>query len=169
MTERRATASGRPPEREDGSTPTAEKLSDGQYRDHWVLSEEDRAKGFIGPCRKTYVHVGAQGPRYTLTEITEDERGGLPDRSWKFYEAYPDSELPKRGKYWTDDELKRVGAGCGSVTSMPLPIAETYAVNPHFYGSTYCAACQAYFPVGEQGEFVWEGTNQRVGTVRKHD
>jgi hypothetical protein len=56
------------------------------------------------------------------------------------------------------------GVGCGIVTTMNQAIAETYARDPHFYGGTYCAGCRTHLPVGEQGEFVWDGTEERVGT-----
>lgn len=52
---------------------------------------------------------------------------------------------------------------CDTVTTMGQAIAETYATNPHFYGSTYCVHCQMHRPVGEHGEFTWlDGT--KVGT-----
>ena len=47
---------------------------------------------------------------------------------------------------------------------MGLAIAETYARDPSFYGGTYCAGCQTHLPVGPKGEFVWDGTDERVGT-----
>lgn len=53
---------------------------------------------------------------------------------------------------------------CGGVTTMAQTIAETYARNPFFYGGTFCASCGEHFPVGENGEFVWEGTKEKVGT-----
>lgn len=53
---------------------------------------------------------------------------------------------------------------CGTVTTMGLAIAETYARDPKFYGGTYCAGCRDHFPVGEHGEFVWDGTDEKVGT-----
>lgn len=53
---------------------------------------------------------------------------------------------------------------CGAVTTMGAAIAETYARNPTFYGGTYCATCHGHFPVGADGEFVWDGTDQKVGT-----
>ncbi len=53
---------------------------------------------------------------------------------------------------------------CGVTTTMSQPLAETYAAQPEFYTGTYCAGCRAHFPVGKQGEFVWKGTSQRVGT-----
>jgi hypothetical protein len=45
---------------------------------------------------------------------------------------------------------------CGAVTKMGIKLAETYAANPEFYGATFCCACKEHFPVGENGEFVWD-------------
>jgi hypothetical protein len=53
---------------------------------------------------------------------------------------------------------------CGMITKMGQSIAETYARDPGFYSGTYCVGCRTHFPVGEDGEFVWEGTNEKVGT-----
>jgi hypothetical protein len=50
---------------------------------------------------------------------------------------------------------------CGTRTTMALAIAETYARNPKFYGSTYCCSCQKHLSVSE---FIWEGTEERVGS-----
>jgi hypothetical protein len=50
-----------------------------------------------------------------------------------------------------------------SITKMPHQIAETYAADPGYYGSTFCCGCHAYLPVGKRGEFVWDGTDERVG------
>mgnify|MGYP001564181704 CR=1 FL=1 len=54
-----------------------------------------------------------------------------------------------------------IHAKCGVVTSMGLAIAETYARDPKFYGSTFCAGCLSHFPVSE---FKWDGTNETVGS-----
>lgn len=83
----------------------------GQQRDYVVLAEEERAKGFVRPVRRSYIHLK-----------------------------------------------------CGSVTKMAQTIAETYARDPYFYSGTFCCACRGHFPVGEDGEFVWDGTNEKVGT-----
>lgn len=53
---------------------------------------------------------------------------------------------------------------CGTVTTMGGPLAETYAREPHFYGATFCVACGSHYPVGANGEFVWDGTEEKVGT-----
>ena len=53
---------------------------------------------------------------------------------------------------------------CGAATTMGLEIAETYARDPNFYGATFCSRCGNHFAVGEYGEFVWDGTDEKVGT-----
>lgn len=53
---------------------------------------------------------------------------------------------------------------CGTVTTMGQALAETYARDPGFYSGTFCAGCRRHFPVGDAGEFVWDGTNEKVGT-----
>lgn len=90
--------------------PTQETLPDGQHADHWVMCADERAKGFIRPVRRSYVHTV-----------------------------------------------------CGVATSMPQAIAETYAREPGFYGSTFCVGCKGYFRVGEAGDFVWDD-GSKVGT-----
>lgn len=91
--------------------PNVEKLPDGQHVDHWILSDTERAKGFVRPVRQSYVHTV-----------------------------------------------------CGVETRMPLKIAETYAANPKFYGSTFCCGCGTYLPVGANGDFLWTNTTEKVGT-----
>lgn len=80
----------------------------GQQQDYIVLTREERAKGFVRPLRRSYVHKP-----------------------------------------------------CGSVTTMGLPIAETYARDPKFYGGTFCCHCREHFPLDQ---FVWEGTDEQVGS-----
>lgn len=53
---------------------------------------------------------------------------------------------------------------CGTTTTMGLALAETYARDPFFYSGTFCVACGKHFPVGEDGEFVWDGSDEKVGT-----
>lgn len=86
-----------------------------QHDAYLVLSDEERAKGFIRPLRVAYRHLE-----------------------------------------------------CGVVTTMSLPLAETYARRPDFYGATYCVHCRKLRPVGSDGEFVWieqDGSDgPKVGT-----
>jgi len=53
---------------------------------------------------------------------------------------------------------------CGTATTMGQAIAETYARDPGFYSGTFCVGCGAHFPVGENGEFTWDGLDNKVGT-----
>ena len=149
------TTDGRIPEVDD-STPTKDKLSDGQYASHWILTKEERAKGFIRPVRTGYTHIGVR-PTYTLKELTAKQKEIHKDMNYKYYEEYPEDEY-LAGRYWTEEALS---SGCGHTTTMPYSIAETWATDIHFYGRTFCAHCHDYFPVEE---FVWAGTNERMGT-----
>lgn len=83
----------------------------GQQQGYVVLAKEERAKGFVRPVRRSYMHLK-----------------------------------------------------CGGVTTMAQTIAETYARDPHFYSGTFCCHCSTHFPVGKDGEFVWTGTTEKVGT-----
>jgi hypothetical protein len=113
------TTSGRIPEIPVPGAPEPIDPKTGQHTSYWILSESERAKGFVRPVRRSYVHVG-----------------------------------PK------DDPTK----GCRTVTTMSQAIAETYARDPNFYGATFCVDCGVHLRVGEAGEFIWDGTNERVGT-----
>lgn len=81
-----------------------------------VLSEDERAKGFVRPVRRSYVHAQELG-------------------------------------------------GCGALTTMAQALAETYARDPRFYGATFCVGCGMHRPVGEVGEFVWDGPYDPVTGV----
>lgn len=96
----------------DRSEPKLKQVRpDGQQEAYLVLSDEERAKGFVRPVRTSYIHEK-----------------------------------------------------CGAVTTMGLALSETYAREPSFYGATYCVACGAHFPVGKDGEFLWDKTNEKVGS-----
>lgn len=53
---------------------------------------------------------------------------------------------------------------CGTVTTMGVALAETYARDPQFYSGTFCVGCKTHYPVGENGEFVWTDDRTKVGT-----
>lgn len=149
---------------DDAPVPNSATRPDGQHVDHWVMCPGEIIKaGFKRPVRRSYKHVGPPGPKFLLRDLTDQEHADTAGRYAK-YEAYPESESPKVGQFWTKEQLDKVGKGCGTVTRMPQAIAETYAANPGYYGSTFCCGCNTYLPVGERGEFVWDGTNDRVGT-----
>lgn len=83
----------------------------GQQRGYVVLADEERAKGFVRPVRRTYTHLK-----------------------------------------------------CRCDTTMGQSLAETCARQPNFYSGAFCVACRNHFPVGADGEFVWKGTSEKVGT-----
>lgn len=113
---------------------------------------------FIRPLRHSYVHVGIK-PTYPTRPLTAEETARYAAQNYVCFEQYPASEAPVTGRFWTLKQLASVG--CGEVTQMADELAETYAVDPKFYSSTYCVGCGAHLPVEQ---FVWNGTNQRVGS-----
>ena len=161
MKELTATVKGGPILTPDGSTPTDETLPDGQKADHWVLPEADRKAGYVRPVRREYKHVGVK-PKNPLRDLTDEEKERYKSYGYVKFEAYPhDPGSAITGRFWTEKQLQ---SGCGTVTTMPLACAETYAKKPDAYGSTFCCGCGEYLPVGERGEFVWLDDGTRVGT-----
>jgi len=140
-----------------------------QNKCYLVLSEEERAKGFVRPVRRGYLHVGIAGPKFPIRDLTAEEQRfnefSAPEHVFVKFEPYPEGhEGSATGRFWTQKQLDSVGKGCGTLTTMSRPLAETYAREPGFYGSTYCCGCSMHRPVGADGEFVWDGTDERVGT-----
>lgn len=138
-----------------------------QNKCYLVLSEEERAKGFVRPVRDSYVHVGIAGPQFALEELTPEQKEMWKNDRDPFvkFERYPAGHKSRAtGRFWSQRDLDRVGNGCGALTRMGRALAETYAREPGFYGSTYCVGCSMHRPVGKDGEFVWDGTEERVGT-----
>lgn len=119
-----------------------------------VLSDEERAKGFVRPLRVSYRHVGIPGPRYPLRDLTAEEQATYAGAGYAKYEEYPPGGSTL-GQFWTQADLDRIGKGCGTVTTMAQAIAETYSRQPSFYGATYCCGCRRHLPVGPVGEFTW--------------
>jgi hypothetical protein len=140
-----------------------EVTATGQSEKYLVLSDEERAKGFVRPVRRSYVHVGPPGPQYALRDLAPDERERYGDIGYVKYEAYPEG-ANALGRFWTQAQLNAVDKGCGTRTTMGQALAETYAREPHFYGSMFCCGCGTHLPVGRDGEFVWDGTDEKVGT-----
>ncbi len=112
--------------------PAAINPATGQHKDYWVLPPEELAKGFIRPVRKVYLHVG-DNPVFSKNKETG-------------YAVL----VQVQGK-----------EACGTRTVMNQTIAETYARDPKYYGSTFCCSCGKHIPVDQ---FVWEGTDERVGS-----
>ena len=56
----------------DRSTPCLNEIGeDGQQKCYLVLSDEERAKGFVRPVRTTYRHVKCGGVTFMATAIAE--------------------------------------------------------------------------------------------------
>lgn len=133
----------------------------GQQKGYVVLTADERAKGFMRPVRTTYKHVGPSGPTLDLRDLNDEERERYAEFGYVKFEEYPESKSSATGRYWTQAQLDKIGGGCGAVTTMAQDLAETYAREPKFYGGTFCANCREHFPVDE---FVWDGTDERVGS-----
>ena len=105
--ENKVTNSGREPEDKNCiGAPAPIDPETGMHKDYWVLSDEERAKGFVRPVREKHIHKK-----------------------------------------------------CGVVTRMGIKIAETYARDPKFYGSTFCVFCKNHYPVGE---FIWDDESEQI-------
>ncbi|NGO50412.1 hypothetical protein [Allomesorhizobium camelthorni] len=133
----------------------------GQQKGYVVLTAEERAKGFVRPIRRSYVHVGMSAAKHPLRDLTEAETERYAKFGYVKFEAYPESELPVTGKFWTQAELDTVGKGRGAATTMSQDIAETYARDPSFYDGTFCVGCRKHLPLDQ---FVWDGTAEQVGS-----
>src|SRR6185437_15684971 len=129
----------------------------GQNEVYLVLSDEERARGFVRPVRRSYQHVG-QRPKYPLRDLTPEETKRYAQFHYVKYEEYPKRGASGAiGRFWTQEQLDV----CGATTTMGQELAETYARDPRFYGSTFCCRCGKHLPVNE---FVWLGTDESVGS-----
>lgn len=152
----RVTLSGKAIEQDDHQAPGPINPLTGQHTDYWVLPPEEIAKGFVRPVRQEYVHVGKK-PKYPIKPLTAEQEEKWGGNGFVAFEEYPEGEKSV-GRYWKQDELD---SGCRTKTTMSLPLAETYARDPGYYGSTMCVGCGDHFPVAE---FVWAGTEEVVGS-----
>ena len=114
-----------------------------------VLSEEERAKGFVRLYRDAYKHTGVQ-PKGPTRELTAEEKERYSQFGYVAFEPYPESERPLSGRFWTQTQLDT--KACNQTTTMHRDLAETYARDPKFYGATYCCHCQMHRPLAE---FRW--------------
>jgi hypothetical protein len=144
-----------------------QKNETGQHDIYLVLSDEERAKGFVRPVRDAYVHVGKL-PQYKglYRMLSEEEKEQFPGYVAIMTVLTNEAGEFVGGSYVKQEELdawqkgQRVG-GCGTETRMHYSIAETYARNPKYYGATFCCGCNKHLPVNE---FFWSGTNEEVGS-----
>lgn len=162
---RRAATDGVSPGYEDAPAPGPIK-GNGQHSSYWILGDEERAKGFVRPLRRSYKHVGPTGPAHPTRDLTAAEHERYDSAGYALFEQYPPELAPVTGRFWTRAELDAVGKGCGTVTTMGLAIAETYARQPTFYGATFCCGCGTHLPVGKRGVFVWVEPDGRTSTEK---
>jgi hypothetical protein len=108
-------------------------------------------------------------PRRTLTDRTQVYPGhreiikeGARQGQQKDYVVLAQEEIDKGFARPYRDSYRHLK--CGTVTTMGRTLSETYARDPNFYCGTFCAGCQAHFPVGPDGEFVWTLDGSKVGT-----
>src|SRR4051812_5466539 len=121
----------------DRNDPALDIIDDqGMQESYLVLSDEERAKGFVRPVRRTYLHVGPPHPN-NLRDLTDEEHERYDRYKYVQFEEYNDTNSSVTGRFWTQEKLDRLG-GCGVATRMGISIAETYARDPKFYGGTYC-------------------------------
>lgn len=108
-----------------------------------------------------------------LTEDPKEARESGIDPETGMQRMYVVLSAEERAKGFVRPlRTKYIHERCGGVTVMSYPLAETYARDPGFYGGTFCAICRTHFPVGENGEFVWDvpredtplGQADKVGT-----
>lgn len=97
-------------------------------------------------------------PRLTHGVDAEDSQPGMAE----VYLVLSDEE--RSAGFVRPLRMSYVHLKCGVKTTMSRAIAETYARQPTFYGSTYCVQCRNHPPVGADGEFVWADTDIKVGT-----
>ena len=140
-----------------------------QNKKYLVLSDEEIAKGYIRPLRRTYVHRGKKMPSRNegvIREYTDKEKEEHKRWNSAAEMVYSDEYKKKVnmnpstvGVCLTEEEYnafkegKEYIGGCGVATIMADEIAKTYARNPYFYGSTYCISCKKHLPVSE---FLWD-------------
>lgn len=104
-------------------------------------------------------------PRKTLTDgrqIYPEHRNLRPDGMQNDYVVLAEEERTKGFVRPVRRSYKHLK--CGVVTTMGQTLAETYARQPDFYSGTFCCGCGSHFPVGADGEFVWDGSTEKVGT-----
>lgn len=105
-------------------------------------------------------------PRKTLSDGTQIYPGHKEiDNKTGMQKGYIVLAEEERAKVFVRPyRYKYVHIKCGAVTVMGKTLSETFARDPHFYSGTFCSHCKKHFPVGEDGEFVWDGTLIKVGT-----
>lgn len=137
------------------------KSKSGQNMKYLILSEEERAKGFVRPLRRSYVHVGTKPnlEEGTIRKLTDEEKIMCAGENYVAFLQYKKNRGHVVGLFLKDGYDK--SNGCGGVTVMRLELCQTYACDPKFYSSTYCAHCKTHLPVSE---FIWDEDKEVMGS-----
>lgn len=93
------TTSGKPPEILDGPAPGPINPKTGMHTDYWILSAEERAKGFIRPVRTSYLHVGPPGPDSPLRDLTAEEKERYKSEVYVKFEDNSDNHSSVIGRF----------------------------------------------------------------------
>jgi len=109
----------------------------GQHDIYLILSEEERAKGFVRPLRFSYIHVGRSLKAFKgiYKMLDENERKKYPKYVAIMTVLTNEDGSFKGGTYVTQEEFnawknEELIGGCNTVTTMSRPLAETYARDP---------------------------------------
>jgi len=141
----------------DKNDPNLNKIkSSGQQESYLILSDEERAKGFVRPVRTAYVHTGIKiiGEISILSKKDKERY-----KKWNYYayEEYPVTESPLVGRHMTEADYNTIKnghyKGCNTTTTMARELAETIARDPKFYGATFCIHCKTH---KSMEEFQWK-------------
>jgi hypothetical protein len=112
----------------------------------------------------------------TWPEKAKDTISGNPpaDGNWDASAPQPIDPLTGQHKdYWVLPETERAKGfvrpvrdtychgKCGTVTTMGLALAETYARDPKYYSHTFCCTCRDHLAVSE---FTWDPDGSVVGS-----
>src|SRR3990167_6123277 len=111
--EKSRTLSGRPPEpgHEHGPAPQPVNPETGMHGDYWVLSDEERAKGFVRPVRLSYRH-DACGAGTTMNLAIAETYARQPSYYGATFCAHCKGHYPVgvSGEFtWADHSTEKVG------------------------------------------------------------
>lgn len=129
--------------------------------------ERDNPLRLMRPIAWEAIPCGCREPaRVTLTDGTQvyPEHRAIDPKTGQQQDYVVLAEAERAQGFVRPVRRSYVHLKCGTKTTMAQSIAETYARDPYFYGGTFCCGCRNHFPVGANGEFVWDGTNEKVGT-----
>lgn len=103
-----------------------------------------------------------KGTYVTSDPSDKNLRWGVDNQPTQMNKAYIVLSKEERAKGFVRPvRLSYLHKTCNTSTFMSREIAETYARDPKYYGSTFCSNCQMHRPISE---FLWEGSDETVGS-----